>query len=399
MGIAKRMMQEDEDRGYYLSNNQLVCSNCIDEYGIKSFIEENASNSECSYCQENGSNTKSCNIDLVVEYILNCVRSEWGDPNNEGLPYETREGGWQGSVCDTWDLLSNLGVDVREGEIFNHIVTSIQNEQWCKRNPYSLTTDRTLMYGWTDFCKFVINTSRYFFLNTRNNDYDVDQHDEMDPVKILDALGAIVKKLDLIQTIPVTTVLKRVRIVDMDTSLSSARDLGSPPRQFCKMANRMSPAGISMFYGAFDVDTAIKETYEEEKVVTKKAICGNFNSTRPLTVIDLSKNFHIPSIFDQHEREHRDYIKFLIDFITDFTKPIERADRAHIDYVPTQIVTEYFRHILPEKGNITIDGVIYPSSKNEGHQAIVIFADSKQCVEKSESDGLLAMDNFEIIEL
>ena len=37
-------------------------------------------------------------------------------------------------------------------------------------------------------------------------------------------------------------------------------------------------------------------------------------------------------------------------FIDDFTKPIERSDRAHAEYVPTQVVTGYFRHVYRTGG-------------------------------------------------
>ncbi|WP_165741461.1 RES domain-containing protein, partial [Pseudoalteromonas sp. Z1A6] len=91
------------------------------------------------------------------------------------------------------------------------------------------------------------------------------------------------------------------------------------------------------------------------------------------------------------------------DFIKDFTKPIERADRVHIDYVPTQIVTEYFRHILSKKESMKVDGVIYPSSKNKRHKAVVIFADNEQCVEKDVTsrhiEGLLYLDSVEKVDL
>ena len=62
----------------------------------------------------------------------------------------------------------------------------------------------------------------------------------------------------------------------------------------------------------------------------------------------------------------------MIDFISDFTKAIQRSGYEHIDYVPTQIVTEYFRHVFKIGDQINIDGIIYPSSKNEGKKAIVI---------------------------
>lgn len=403
MGIVKRMMEEAEARGYSSNEDKSVCSDCFEEYGIKEFIESNISASVCSYCGGSSRKTKACELDVVIEFILECVSYEWGHPADEGLPYETREGGWQvSSVYNTWELLNNLGIDVQDDLILEDISYSIHNEEWCERDPYSLRTDQTLMYGWNDFSEFVINTSRYVFLKAKNNNYDEDQHDEMNPVDILDALGSIVQKLNLVKELPENTEIKRVRIVDLDKELSSAKELGTPPREFSTIANRMSPAGIPMFYGAFDINTAIKETYESKPGETKKAICGSFHLTKSIKVIDLSRMLYIPSLFDQEERQNRSDHKFLLGFVSDFTKPIDRADRAHIDYVPTQIVTEYFRHVLLLENKDKIDGVIYPSSKNPKHKAIVLFATSNQCVEVDKNindDALLVLESSQSIEL
>lgn len=157
-----------------------------------------------------------------------------------------------------------------------------------------------------------------------------------------------------------------------------------------------------MFYGAYDLDTAIKETYEEVEE-DKKAVCGIFKPTRELNFVDLTE-VYIPSLFDEQNQHNRVNAMFLYDFVKDFTKPIERNDRAHVDYVPTQIVTEFFRHIFKAEDNKGIDGVIYPSTKNDGAKALVVFADSDQCVGNeqvlgSESAALLQLvgiENYEV---
>ena len=48
--------------------------------------------------------------------------------------------------------------------------------------------------------------------------------------------------------------------------------------------------------------------------------------------------------------------------------------REHIDYVPTQILTEYFRKRVKGDGGSAIDGVVYPSARRRGERSIVIFA-------------------------
>lgn len=390
MGIAKRMWEEELDRGYSSNTGITVCSNCFEESGIEKFIEEHQSHSKCSYCGENGVDVKACELDSVIEHILVSIAHEWGNPANEGLPYETREGGWQGTVYDTSELLDIIGLGNNSGDIYEDICSSIHNQEWCENDPYSLRRHQILMYGWEGFSDFVLNTARYVFFKAKNPSYDENQHDEMNPVDILDELGLIIKRIGLIKKVSASTEIKRVRIVNLTEELSSAKELGSPPKEFATMANRMSPAGISMFYGAFDIETAIKETYEQRPSNDKKAICGRFKPIRELQVIDLSERIYIPSLFDEHEVDIRGHMRFLINFISDFTKPISREDRAHIDYVPTQIVTEYFRHVFVQEDGSGIDGVIYPSAKNKGKKAIVIFANSDQCVEESDVSNINA---------
>jgi hypothetical protein len=64
------------------------------------------------------------------------------------------------------------------------------------------------------------------------------------------------------------------------------------------------------------------------------------------------------------------------------SKSIEKDGREHIEYVPTQIVTEFFRYPFSEDNKISIDGIIYPSSKNIGKKACVLFFDSNKCKEE-----------------
>ena len=61
-------------------------------------------------------------------------------------------------------------------------------------------------------------------------------------------------------------------------------------------------------------------------------------------------------------------------------------------------MTEYFRHVFKSKDGVQVDGIIYPSSKNEGHRAVVIFATSEQCLDIDEAavnDALLRLKEIE----
>ena len=54
-------------------------------------------------------------------------------------------------------------------------------------------------------------------------------------------------------------------------------------------------------------------------------------------------------------------------------------DRVHIEYVPTQVVTEFIRAKVIW-GESKVDGIRYVSSVNEGHSLYVFFADQLNVV-------------------
>ncbi|WP_394803579.1 RES family NAD+ phosphorylase [Niabella hibiscisoli] len=82
-----------------------------------------------------------------------------------------------------------------------------------------------------------------------------------------------------------------------------------------------------------------------------------------------------PSVFNQSKRKKFADVIFLKNFIHDLSKPIDRDGKVHIDYVPTQIVTEFFRYMFNRK----VAGIIYPSSRNTGNNAMVLFYDHYDC--------------------
>jgi hypothetical protein len=65
-------------------------------------------------------------------------------------------------------------------------------------------------------------------------------------------------------------------------------------------------------------------------------------------------------------------------------KPISRNGHEHIEYVPTQIVTEFFRHIYRTSADEKQDGIIYQSSREGGQDACVMFCENDQAYNASD---------------
>lgn len=97
-----------------------------------------------------------------------------------------------------------------------------------------------------------------------------------------------------------------------------------------------------MFYGALDVDTAIAETREPGNI-GKIMSMGTFKPVREITILDLARLPNILGVFNEAGRELIQPIRFLHPFADDISRPIAHDGREHIEYVPTQVVTEYVR--------------------------------------------------------
>jgi hypothetical protein len=66
-------------------------------------------------------------------------------------------------------------------------------------------------------------------------------------------------------------------------------------------------------------------------------------------------------------------LRFLHQFANAIMQPVARDDRAHIDYILSQVATEYFREHLFDAGRL--DGVRFPSTVDPRGNNVVIFVD------------------------
>jgi hypothetical protein len=160
----------------------------------------------------------------------------------------------------------------------------------------------------------------------------------------------------------------------------------------------MSAVGISIFYGADSEKTAIAEIYDSNYRFATTAV---FENIHDIQVIDLTEleTLTFPSLFDENKRIFRETIAFLRELNKNLTRPIERME--DIEYVPAQIIAEYFRFLHSYNGK-SIDGIVYNSSKVEDGICYALFFDQKQCLSSesnefsSQYEQMLKIDNNSI---
>lgn len=398
MGMTKRLLEEEWARGYYSIGDKYVCRKCIDERAIQSFIKEYAEKKDCDYCGSRSSRNIAAPVDKVMGFIMGGIRSEWGDPNNEGVPWESREGGWQGTVLDSYDLLRDeIELPIENEELWDDIIQSIFDKEWCRKNYWGMRKQDALFSSWERFVKQVLHVTRYVFFRFLTEKSLLDSTELIEPSDMMDEIAQIINETGLIRTIKTGTIFRRVRIHGLDKFFSTATELGPPPAELARFSNRMSPAGIPAFYGALKSKTAILETYSKDDR-PRIATIATFRTLKNLLVLDLTRIPEFPSLFDEQRRHLRPLILFLRNFAEAISQPVFKNDREQIEYVPTQIMTEYFRHLYKTESDEAIKGILYPSSQHPNNVACVLFLENEHCCDAgsspSENDKWLELQKY-----
>lgn len=355
-----------------------VCAQCFDDYAIKEFIRAHAVEKHCSFCRRrNLRKAIAAPGEEVLEFFLRGIHSEYDGVGKHSLPYDSEEGRYIVPVYTIWELVHDQYTDISSNEhVLNWIVDSFNDgRQWCDRNPLILSPEEGLISGWRDFCEAVKHRTRYLFFEPPPQQAPGalpepgEEPHYVHPARLLEEIGESVKSAGLIREIPAGTAILRARPHDRAAQYSTPADLGPPSEDRAK-AGRMNAAGIVVFYGALEKITALAETAHRAPC----ASIGTFELTRPARVLDLRNLPSVPSIFDESKMEQRLPLRFLHSFRDDISEPIKPDDRVHIEYAPTQVVSEFIKSRFTDQNGNRVDGVLYPSSRRREGCNAVFFA-------------------------
>lgn len=305
-----------------------LCAVHIEEDSIKKFIRSKSSHGYCNYCKKDKSVVP---LEDLMEFLMEAVARFYTDPV-DFMSYSSAEGGYLGTTYETKEILEEIfELDIPEIELYEDVYDSLDPSKiWADEGMYYDTPSDIMLYSWHYFKKAVKHRSRYFFglvKNLQSDNYQLDSN------QILNEIGITVKKSKLLKVLPKATELYRCRQHEKnDPSVLTASGMASPPTKYALSPNRMSPAGISMFYGAFEIETALKETIDFEDRSKDHFTTVKFSLNRDLNIIDLSSLPILPSPFDRKRNKERFNIIFLKNFVKDLTAPIKRDGGVHIEY-------------------------------------------------------------------
>ncbi len=245
--------------------------------------------------------------------------------------------------------------------------------EWIEGNlndRYGIIDNYVYKHSWDQFSYTVKYKNRFHFYNQELDEH-VFNHEQIPVKKVLDMLGSIINESNIIKSVPKGAIFYRARVLeDEDSNIDDPYFFNAPPSKKAT-AGRMNPEGISYLYTALESKTAIAEVLS---FLPCKVLVAKFIAIKSLNIIDFSNLPDVPSVFDESKKEIRENILFLKNFSDEISKPIKKFSSILIEYIPTQILSEYIALVFRTIGNNQrIDGIIYKSSASPGGKNLVLF--------------------------
>lgn len=333
--------------------NEYICKDCVQDYGLKEYIKKKGISNKCNLCN---TSKKSIQIKDLLYYIKKCIELEFASPEqlkavNVDIP---------SSIPDkTEDLIEKLlqseNIDLKKEvrKKLKYDTFYFTGRIFLKHNKY--------VKLWKKFKEKTIRERRFTYLLE-----DGKGKDKLSMHKICEILN----RHKMIMPIEENNSFYRGRGKKwgeqaVDVAFDEISDICPPPAEKAS-EGRMNPKGIPMFYCANDIELIRKEL---EVYDMKTITIAKFKNLKRMLILDLTRISQIPFF-----SKDRKYIQFLVAFSEDISKPKNINNNLQLEYISTQIVTEYFKYYL-KLSDENINGIKYESSvyKSEGCYNFVFF--------------------------
>ena len=361
MAAKRRESAEARRSSNSTTRLKFVCQDCFADDGLKAYIANHLVSRTCSYCRRHAESRIAAPMLEVVPFIRECLDRAMDELLEShllpdvGESFEAFQDFWHGTHPGLQDDL-NLELENTYAQVMANPAPTFKSER--------------LTAAWEKFCVYVKHHCRFVLYHQQH----AAKFSGSRPWEILEQIGTYVNEFGLLRTLPTGSELFRGR-QEANPTPHTCLELGPPP-QFRASQSRMSPAGIPMFYGAFCTRVASAETFATRK--GRWLTIARFTAARPLQVLDISQAPPFPSLFQQDKHNLRSVAIFMAKFAEAVSLPLAENRAAEIDYIPTQIVAEYFRHIFVPPAGTRLDGIQFKSSKARG-DCVSLFCTAEEC--------------------
>lgn len=393
MGYWKEKEIEEQEQGFNSPPDKYVCAKHFEDYPLRDFIEGSAIRGHCDYCTRPYMHCDVVPLKELVTHMHDIVSIYFDNPDNVGVPYakywvdedddessplRDRFGYVATKNRDIYDenqLFEGL-LNVDNEDLYGDIVDCFGQHLWGSKNYFNFTKWEELDYYWKCFCEKIKSSIEYSYFNLPPLEKYDDSENGLD--HILSELGSIVREHKLVKTLSVGTGYYRVRNHKTDEEAADFKGLAAPPADRVKRPNRMSPVGVSMFYGSESLKLCLDEAQINKETPPEELMTsfGKFELKRELNVIDFTELPEQPNFWAGIDNS-------TLAFLYSFSKVIshEVDDDKPEDYIPTQVMTGFFQRTFSKIYGDRIDGLVYESAREEGGRCCVLFFDNNQCPE------------------
>lgn len=368
MGDAKPDRYDQDDRGYSFIDG-FICSAHVIDQALLGTLEQ-APFTACCACGR--TDQTGVALDALAGRVKEAIDYFW-EPGFYGHDYEL-----DGQATSTQDVLANICSGAFTDEESDKIVGRIEEaiDEASEHSGWLHNRQFRLEWSWELFSHNVRYTNRFVFLpEGTGTSRNPATHST---AEFLHELTTYTHgDLNMVHRVEAGTSMFRGRLSGPGSTFDhNAKELGPAPAEKTS-ANRMSAVGVSLFYGSDDPQGAIAEIAGHGTDST--AIVAEFKTARALFILDLTRTPPNPgSVFDAEKRPAIAMRSFLTTFVANVTRPVIPDGREHVEYAPTQVMTEYIRFM----SGTLVDGIALPSKPGKGTKTYVIFAGPKEVADE-----------------
>jgi hypothetical protein len=357
-----------------------LCSSCVGEEFLRGEIERAGEISTCSYCGKEG---KTYSIEQMADEIELAFESHFEqtptdpDPSDyaaisEGDAYWSRRGEpVTQMISSAAEVEEDVAEDIRS--VLEERHSDTERDQMGEEGPFDEEAhyeekninDIEFRIEWEAFERGIKTEARFFSRSaevTLKSVFEgLTSHQTRDGNSVVIAAGP---------GCPISS-LHRARVFQSGTKLKVGlehpdREIGPPPA-IAATAGRMNARGISVFYGATTIKTAIAEV---RPPVGSRVVVGRFEIIRPVRLLDvaaLRSVFVKGSVFDSGFIRRLEHASFLEKLSERISKPVVPDDEP-FEYLVTQAIADYLAT------EIQLDGITYSSVQTgEAKANVVLF--------------------------
>jgi hypothetical protein len=228
-------------------------------------------------------------------------------------------------------------------------------------------SDQNWQDEWANFARSLKTESRFF--SRSSAEHLASLFTNVDKMNTADGRPLVIDAGPLTNL----TSVYRARVFQSEEKLIEGlcrpdKHLGPPPSDLA-LAGRMNASGISVFYGATELDVALAEV---RPPVGSRVAVARFSIIRHLRLLDLTalrKVSEKGSIFDPEFAALLERITFMRTLCQRIIKPVMPTDEA-FEHLPTQAIADF----LATENEPVLDGIVFPSVQVAGDGLnIVLF--------------------------